>query len=163
MLRQAIPYAPFVVGLPMPATMNREVSEVSKKASEFSKMQTAEFVQDALHVRLAPPSMGSVKARLRHAQRELRARGWTANRVRDLWYADERASEPKWTEIHDLEELTGLEFARQELRTNDQLIANAEALLMGSDPDFVSAFVAALRTFAGALDRSRTGRSGEGE
>lgn len=106
--------------------------------------------------------MGSVKARLRHAQRELRPRGWSPNRVRDLWYADERASEPKWTEIHDLEELTGLEFARQELRTNDQLIASAEALLMGSDPDFVSAFVAALRTFAGALDRSRTGRTDDG-
>ena len=70
----------------------------------------------------------------------------------------ERFNAPRRRNFRALE-LTGLEFARQELRTNDQLIASAEALLMGSDPDFVSAFVAALRTFAGALDRSRTGRT----
>lgn len=120
-------------------------------------MQSAEFAQTAMQERLAPRALGSVKARLTVAQRKLRDRGWTDNRVRDLWYRDERASAPKWTEIRDLEELTGLQFARQELRTNDQLIANADALLMGSDPDFVSAFVAALRSFAGAMDRTRAG------
>lgn len=120
-------------------------------------MQTAEFAQFALQERIAPKALGSVKVRLPRAQSVLGRRGWTPNRVRDLWYADPRASAPRWEEIHDLEEITGLEYARQELRTNDQLIAQADALLMGTDPDFAGAFVAALRAFVGAVDRSRAG------
>jgi hypothetical protein len=138
-------------------TLERGASEVPKKSSEFSKMQTAEFVQFAMTERIAPRSMGPVKVRLSYTQSVLGRRNWTPNRVRDLWYADPRASAPKWEEIHDVEELTGLEYARQELRTNDQLIAQADALLMGTDPDFAGAFVAALRAFAGAVHRSRTG------
>lgn len=121
-------------------------------------MSTAEFAQFALHERIAPRSLGSVKVRLPRAQSLLSARGWTANRVRDLWYADPRASAPKWEEINDLEQLSGLEYARQDLRSVDQLIANADALLMGGDPDFLGAFVAAFRAFAGAMDRSGTGK-----
>ena len=119
-------------------------------------MSTAEFVQYAMQDRLAPRHLGSVKTRLWHAQRELGRRNWTKNRVRDLWYMDERASSPKWEEVADLEELTGLEYARQEVRTNDAIISAADALLMGSDPDFVSAFVAALRSMVGLRNRSRT-------
>ncbi len=130
--------------------------ENSKITSETTNMSAAEFAQSAMHFGLAPPAMGSVKTRLFYAQRALKRRGWTANRVRDLWYQDERASEPKWVEINDLEELTGLQYARQEVRTNDQLIAKADALLMGSDPDFVGAFVAALRAFAGVRNRPGT-------
>lgn len=121
-------------------------------------MSTAEFVQYAMQDRLAPRHLGSVKARIRHAQRELGRRNWTANRVRDLWYKDERASAPKWEEVTDLEELTGLEYARQEVRTNDQIIAYADALLMGTDPDFVGAFVAALRSMVGLRNRPGTTR-----
>ena len=117
---------------------------------------TADFAKFAMRSRLAPPSLGSVKARIGYAQRQLLPRGWTRNRVRDLWYKDERATAPKWEEVTDLEELTGLEYARQEVRTNDAIISYADALLMGSDPDFVSAFVAAFRAFASAMDRSRT-------
>jgi hypothetical protein len=122
-------------------------------------MPAAEFAQQAMHTRLAPPSMGSVKARLRYAQSVLGRRDWTANRVRDLWYADARASAPKWTEIHDLEELTGLTYARQELRSVDQLIARADVLAATeTDEGVYSAFAAALRAFVGALDRSGAGR-----
>ena len=138
--------------------MNQKVLEVPKKPSEFPKMLTAEFAQFALHERVAPKSIGPVKVRLPHAQTIMGRRGWSANRVRDLWYRDPRASAPKWEEINDLEQITGLEYARQELRTNDQLIANADALLMGTDPDFASAFVTALRAFAGAFHRTGTGR-----
>jgi hypothetical protein len=134
---------------------------VSKKASEFSNMPVAEFAQHAMQSNIAPRSMGPVgKVRLPHAQRVLGRRGWTANRVRDLWYQDRRAAEPSWQEITDLEQLTGLEYARQELRSVDQLIANADALTMGTDPDFAGAFATALRAFVGALDRTRAGRDG---
>lgn len=119
-------------------------------------MTTAEFVQHAMHTRLAPRHMGSVKERIWHAQRELGRRNWSKNRVRDLWYQDTRASSPKWEEVADLEELTGLEYARQEVRTNDTIISYADALLMGSDPDFVGAFVAALRSMVGLRNRTRT-------
>lgn len=124
-------------------------------------MTTAEFAKFAMQERLAPRHMGSVKERLGCAQRLLAKRNWTSNRVRDLWYQDPRASAPKWEEVSDLEELTGLEYARQEVRTNDQLIAAADALLMGSDPDFVGAFVTALRSMVGLVDRTRTGGGGE--
>ena len=125
-------------------------------------MTTAEFAQFAMRERIAPRAIGSVQQRLERATRELVKRNWSRNRVRDLWYKDPRASAPKWEEVADLEELTGLEYARQEVRTNDQIIAYADALLMGGDPDFVGAFVAALRTFASAMDRARTGR-GDGQ
>jgi hypothetical protein len=137
------------------------VSEVPKISSEKTKMTTAEFSQSAMQGYLAPPSLGPVKVRLGHAMRLLQRRGWTANRVRDRWYNDQRASAPTWDEINDLEELTGLRYAREELRTNDELIAKADALLMGNDPDFVGAFVAALRTFAGF--RNRPGTPGANE
>jgi len=117
---------------------------------------TAEFAQFALQERVAPRALGSIKSRLWHAQRLLGQRNWTKNRVRDLWYKDDRASAPTWEEVTDLEELTGLEYARQEVRTNDQIIAYADALLMGGDPDFVGAFVAALRAMVGLRDRTGT-------
>lgn len=118
---------------------------------------TAEFAQFAMHNRIAPRTLGQVQVRLGHAQRVLRKRGWTANRVRDLWYADDRASDPKWEEIKDLEELSGLRCGREELHEVDQLIANADRLLHGSDPDFHRPFVAALRALFGAPHRSGTG------
>jgi len=138
--------------------MEQNMSEVPKVSSEFSKMSTAEFAQFAMQNRLAPRSMGPVlKVRLPHAVRALAKRNWTANRVRDTWYRDARASEPTWDEIRDLEELTGLQYARRELHEVDNLIHNADRLLNGTDPDFHRPFVAALRALFGAPDRSRTG------
>jgi hypothetical protein len=92
---------------------------------------------------------------LPHAQSVMKRKGWTANRVRDLWYLDPRASEPKWEEINDLEQITGLKYARQELRTNDQLISQADALLEGVHADFYGPLVAALRAFTSALSGAR--------
>jgi hypothetical protein len=125
--------------------MNRKVLEVPKKSSEFTNMTTAEFAQFAMQERVAPRTLGPVKVRLPFAQSILRRRGWTA-----------RASAPSWEEITDLEQITGLEYAREELRTNGDLIAQADALLEGVHEDFHRPFVAAFRAFFGALDRSRT-------
>lgn len=117
----------------------------------------AKFAQTALQYHIAPPALGPIiKVRLPHACHVMRKRGWTKNRVRDLWYADRRASAPRWKEIRDLEELTGLRCGREELREIDNLIANADRLLMGSDPDFHRPFITALRAFFGASPRTRT-------
>ncbi len=114
-------------------------------------MSSVEFVQCALRERVAPPSIGSVKARVRHASRSL---GWSANRTKDAWYADPRISISA-DELREVETKTGLRYAQEELRTNDDLIARAEALLAGNEADFYSAFIAALRSLARPHHRSR--------
>jgi hypothetical protein len=157
-LRNAILFVASQVRVSIPSNLNQKASEVPKKSSEFTNMSAAEFAQFAMTENIAPRWMGSVKTRLTHAQRELGKRDWTPNRVRDLWYRDPRASAPKWEEINDLEQITGLEYARQELRSNDQLISTADALLEGVNADFYGPLLAALRAFAGAVDRSGAGR-----
>jgi hypothetical protein len=140
----------------MKIIMERNMSGKTNFQSEFFKMSSAEFATFAMHNHVAPRSMGSVKTRLGHAQRVLARRKWSANRVRDLWYRDPRASEPKWDEIRDLEELTGLQYARQELKEVDDLILRADRLLDGPDADFYRPFVTAFRALFGASRSSRT-------
>jgi hypothetical protein len=125
-----------------------------KKVSEKSEMSSVEFCQRALREHVAPPQIGSVKTRLRHAARRL---NWSANRVKDAWYADPRIS-PSADEIRDLETLTGLRYGRQELREVDAYIARAEILLGNTDADFHGPFIAAMRAFFGALDRPGAAR-----
>lgn len=116
-------------------------------------MSSVEFAQYGLRERIAPRSLGSVKERLRHARRVMGRHGWSDNRVKDAWYADPRIS-PTADEIRDIEEETGLRYGREELRTTEQLINRATALLEGSDPDFHRPFIAALRALFGAVDRA---------
>ena len=125
---------------------------MSDKAAEKSNMSAVEFTQYALRNHIAPPGIGSVKARLRHASRRL---GWTHNRVRDAWYADPRISISA-DELRKIEEKTGLRYGREELRTVEQLIGQAEALLAGTDEDFHRPFLAALRAVARLAARART-------
>lgn len=63
------------------------MSKESDFRSEVSEMSSVEFVQFALRDRVAPPVLGQVKARIRHAARKLR---WSASRTKDAWYADPR-------------------------------------------------------------------------
>jgi hypothetical protein len=160
MCRNAIRLVPFMESRSNIRNMSWKVSEVPKIVSENTKMTatTAEYAQLALQGHVAPKTLGPVKVRLPHAQSVMKRKGWTANRVRDLWYLDPRASEPKWEEINDLEQITGLQYARQELRTNDQLISQADALLEGVHADFYGPLVAALRAFTSAMAGPRTGR-----
>jgi hypothetical protein len=134
--------------------MEHVMSEKSEIRAELTEMSSVEFVSYALRERVAPPSLGSVKARLRYASRAL---GWTASRTKDAWYADPRISISA-DELRAVENKTGLHYGREELRTNDDLIARAEALMAGHEADFYSAFLAALRSVAGAAHRSRTSR-----
>lgn len=129
------------------------MSELPEKRSEISEMTSIAFAQHALRERVAPPSVGSVKARLRYAVTAMNRRNWSANRVKDVWYADPRISLSA-DEIRDLEEITGLRYGRRELKELDQLISRADALLEGTNEDFyrpfVDAFRQALRAMAGA-------------
>lgn len=125
---------------------------MSDNAVEKSDMSSVEFTQYALRNHVAPPSIGSVKARLRHAARKL---GWSPNRARDSWYGDPRIRISA-DEIRKIEETTGLRYGREELRSVEDLIGQADALLMGSDEDFHRPFLAALRAVARLADRSRT-------
>jgi hypothetical protein len=123
---------------------------MSEMESEKSEMSSAEFVQYALRSHVAPPGGGSVKARINRAARAL---GWSISRTKDAWYAEPRMS-IRADEMRQVEEKTGLCYGREEIRTNDELIARAETLLAGHEADFYRAFLTALRAVAGPSDRT---------
>lgn len=127
---------------------------MSNNRSEKNEMpnsaQSLEFVQNALRERIAPPRVGSVKARINKAARDL---GWTVTRTRDAWYADPRVS-INADEMCQVERKSGLQYARKEMRTNDDLIAKIDALMDSQDEAFYSAFRTALRSVLGVRDRS---------
>ena len=114
-------------------------------------MRSTAFVQHAMHDCISPPSVGSVKARIRHCSRALQ---WTYSRTKDAWYADPRISISA-DELRAVENKSGLRYAQEELRTTDELIARATALLDGPEADFYRPFVDAFRAMARAFDRTR--------
>jgi hypothetical protein len=120
-----------------------------KKAREKSKMSELAFVSMQMREVIAPK--GSVKERIRTAARRLH---WTHCRTTSLWYADERAS-VKPSELREIEQASGVRYAQDEIRTVNEMLARADALLDGPDADFHRPFVAAFRAFVSALDRPR--------
>lgn len=128
---------------------------MSQNPLELSEMSAVEFAQYGLKERVAPRSVGSVKARLRTTRRVMARRGWTDNRVKDVWYADPRISLTA-DEIRDIEEITGLRYGKQEVRELSHLISRADALLDGPEADFYRPFVDAFRAMARAFDRTGT-------
>lgn len=128
---------------------------MSEKADREIRMSSTEYVQTALQSRIAPPSIGSVKARIRHASRKL---GWSHSRTQDTWYADPRIA-LRAEELRDVEQQTGLRYGREELRSVEQLINQADALLDGPEADFYRPFFTALRAVARIADRA--GNQGE--
>lgn len=125
---------------------------MSEHQSEKSEMSTVEFCQRAMRQEIAPPSIGSVKARIRAAARDL---GWSYTRTKDAWYADPRIS-IKPEELFRVEAVSGLSYARQELRINDRAIERATALLGGEDARLLGEIVASLFSRLGLRDRART-------
>lgn len=113
---------------------------MSEYRSEKSEMSTVDFCQKALREEIAPPSIGSVLARIRYASRRL---GWSYTRTKDAWYADPRMS-IKPEELFRIEAVSGLTYARQEVRKHDAAIERANALLDGQDPNLVRTVVAAV-------------------
>lgn len=128
---------------------------MSEIQSEKFEMSCVEFASGALRNRIAPPSIApSVKARITKAARVL---GWSASRTKDVWYGDPRVS-IKADELKRVEAMSGLIYGQQELAYANDIIARADALLYGSDPDFHGAFVAAVRNYFG--NGNRTGTKG---
>lgn len=120
-------------------------------------MSDLAWARDALRDHVAPVgSAQTVEARIRLAARRLK---WKFSRASMVWYADERVS-IKPHELRRIGEVTGLEYGRKELRAVEDLISNADALLMGNDPDFYSAFVAGMRAFASAFHSARASQNG---
>lgn len=119
-----------------------------------SEMSVVEFTSSTLRSQISPPSMGSVKARIRHAARKL---GWSYSRTKDAWYADPRISISA-LELRAIEETAGVQYGRKQIKEVDRLIAKSTALLHGQDEDFTSAFIVGLRAFYGALAGSRAER-----
>lgn len=125
---------------------------MSEKASEKSEMSTVEFCSRALRDEIAPRNIGSVQARIRQAARDL---GWSYTRTKDVWYADERIS-IKPEELFRVEAVSGLSYARQEMRKHDEAIERANALLGGEDARLLGEIVAALFTRLGLRNRAGT-------
>ncbi len=114
------------------------------------KMSTVEFFcQDAMKNQIAPKSVGSVQERIRKAARDL---GWSYTRTKDAWYAEPRMS-IKPEELFRVEAVSGLQYARQEMRTNDAAIERATALL-GENPHLARSFFAAMLKMVGIQDRA---------
>jgi len=115
------------------------------------KMSTVEFFcQDAMKNQIAPKSFGSVQERIRKAARDL---GWSYTRTKDAWYAEPRMS-IKPEELFRVEAVSGLQYARQEMRINDAAIERATALLGGEDTHLIRTLVAAVFSAIGLRDRA---------
>ncbi|QND42981.1 hypothetical protein HB770_20990 [Rhizobium leguminosarum bv. viciae] len=125
---------------------------MSEYGSEKSKMSTVEFCQNALRAEIAPPSIGTVKARIRSAARDL---GWTYTRTKDAWYGEPRMS-IKPHELFRVEAVSGLSYAREEMRTNDAAIERATALLGGEDAHLIRTVVTAVFAALGLSHRAGT-------
>jgi len=122
---------------------------MSEFESEKSEMSTVEFCQDALRDRIAPRHVGSVQRRIEVAARKL---GWSYSRTKDTWYADPRIS-IKPEELFRIEAVSGLQYARQEVRTNDAAIERATVLL-GENPHLARSLFAAMLKMVGFQDRA---------
>lgn len=123
---------------------------MSEKSSEKSEMSTVDFCQSALRGSIAPTWLGNVQRRIEIAARKL---GWSFTRTRDVWYGDSRIS-IKPEELFRVEAVSGLEYARQEVRTNDAAIERATALLGGEDTHLIRTLVAAVFSAIGLRDRA---------
>ncbi|TRB05824.1 hypothetical protein EXN61_11350 [Agrobacterium tumefaciens] len=121
---------------------------MSEKRLEKSEMSSVDFASTALQRYVAPKGSGiNVKDRITKAARRL---GWSVSRTKDVWYADPRVSISA-EELRVIEEAAGVKYGRAQIRTIDDLISRADALLDGPNADYHRPFVDAFRAFIGAL------------
>lgn len=113
-------------------------------------MSVSSFCVSMMRERIAPPSVGSVKARINIAARRLR---WSATRATSIWYGDPRAT-ISGEELADIESLTGVKYARKELEENDELERRIASLIGGENPPLYRLLVAAIREALGDMDRT---------
>lgn len=123
---------------------------MSENRLEKSEMSSVDFASTALKRHIAPKgSAENVKDRIRLAARRL---GWSFSRTKDVWYADPRVSISA-EELRVIEERAGITYGRAEVREIDELIARADALLVGPEADFYRPVVDAFRAMAGLIYR----------
>lgn len=115
-------------------------------------MSTVEsFCQFALKEHIAPRHVGSVKERITKAARDL---GWSISRTKDTWYAEPRMRlDPK--ELFRVEAVSGLQFAREEMRKHDEAIERATAILGGENTHLIRAVVTAVVSALGLSHSTR--------
>ena len=124
---------------------------MSEKQLGKSEMSSVDFASTALQRYVAPKTEGhNVKDRIRLAARRL---NWSFSRTKDVWYADPRVSIDA-DELRAIEEAAGVKYGRAQVRTIEELIAKADALLEGPDSDFYRPLVDGFRSFIRALDRT---------
>lgn len=111
----------------------------------------ADFASMSLQRHVAPLGSGlNVKDRITKAARRL---GWSVSRTKDVWYADPRVSISA-EELRVIEEAACVKYGRAEVRTIEELISKADALLDGPEADFYRPLVDGFRAFIRALDRT---------
>lgn len=116
-----------------------------------TEMSSVAFASKTLRTHVAPVGSAiNVQQRIKLAARRL---GWSFTRTKDVWYADPRVS-LSVDEMRVIEETADVKYGRAEVRSIDELIAKADALLEGPDPDFYRPLVDAFRAFVRTLDRS---------
>jgi hypothetical protein len=81
--------------------------------------------------------------------------GWSYTRTKDAWYADPRIS-IKPHELFRVEAVSGLSYAREEMRTNDAAIERATTLLGGEDAHLIRTVVTAVFAALGLSHRAGT-------
>jgi hypothetical protein len=124
---------------------------MSEKQLGKNRMSSVAFASKTLRTHVAPlGSAENVQQRIKLAARRL---GWSFTRTKDVWYADPRVSLDV-EEMRVIEETADVKYGRAEVRSIDELIAKADALLEGQDPDFYRPMVDAFRAFVRSLDRT---------
>lgn len=128
---------------------------MSEKPLEFGvRFMSAIAEASFLIRRIAGPRQAdeSVKLTMRRTARRLA--GWSANRVKDLWYADPRVK-VSGDELLQLRAVarSNEDKARDEYRELNQRIARLEARLLATDADFYGPDIAALRGSIGVAGR----------
>lgn len=124
---------------------------MSEKQLEKSEMSTLVFASTTMKNVLAPRAEGhNIQDRIRVAARKL---GWSYSRAKDVWYADPRVS-IDGEELLRVEETSGVTYGRAELRSINDIIRRAEALLANQDEDFHRPVLDAFRALLSALGRT---------
>lgn len=114
----------------------------------MSNESVLSFAQQAMQENIAPKEISSnIDVRIQHAARRL---GVKKSRAKSLWYADPSAV-VSGAELKKIERVSGLEYARQELRSLDQIIADLDRLSHTTDQGFYRVFASALRGAATAI------------
>lgn len=126
------------------------LEKVSSKleSKEMSNESVLNFSSNAMQEKIAPISYSShIGERILLAARRLK---WNPSRAKSVWYQQE-STVINGAELKQVERVSGLIYAKEELRQIDQIIADLERLGNTTDQDFYISFASALRSAATAI------------